>query len=68
MFEILSNQVVLTDLRTAREYATFEDRGNSYLWTKEEHDPDSGPDVLLNLSVSRLYNPFRQPRSLRLIE
>lgn len=37
-----------------REYATFEDQGNSYVWTREEHDPNTGPDVLLNLSVSLL--------------
>jgi len=42
---------ILTNLWATREYATFEDRGNSYVWTREEHDPNAGPDVLLNLSV-----------------
>ena len=39
------------NIRTDREYATFEDRGNTYVWTKELHDPNAGPDVRLNLSV-----------------
>jgi hypothetical protein len=37
--------------KVGREYATFEDRGTSYVWTREEHDPNKGPDVLLNLSL-----------------
>jgi len=44
-------RTILTDPSTTRDYATFEDRGNTYVWTREEHNPNKGPDVLLNLSV-----------------
>lgn len=53
--------------RTTREYATFEDRGDSYVWAREEHDPNAGPDVLLNLSVSLPRNRFHKWRQLRLV-
>ena len=51
VFRIRPTRTIITGLWANREYATFEDRGNSYVWTREEHDPNAGPDVLLNLSV-----------------
>jgi len=57
---IIPARAILTDLWATREYATFEDRGNSYVWTREEHDPNAGPDVLLNLSVRLPCDIFHQ--------
>lgn len=42
---------ISTFFKVGREYATFEDQGVSYVWTREEHDPNAGPDVSLNLSL-----------------
>jgi len=42
---------ISTFFKVSREYATFEDRGISDVWMKEEHGPNKGPDVLLNLSL-----------------
>lgn len=42
---------ISTFFKVGREYATFEDRSISYVWMKEEHDPNAGPDVSLNLSL-----------------
>jgi len=57
--------LALKNLGATREYATFEDQGSSYMWAREEHDPDKGPDVLLNLSVGLFCNAFRQMQNLR---
>lgn len=61
----MSTRAILLNPWTTREYATFEDRGNSYVWTREEHDPNTGPDVRLNLSVRFLRDALHQTRDLR---
>lgn len=63
----MSARAISTIYWITREYAAFEDRGNSYVWTKEEHDPNTGPDVRLNLSVCLLCDPLHQTWNLRLI-
>jgi hypothetical protein len=67
VLERLSEKPISTDLRTTSDYATFEDRGNSYVWTREEHDPNAGPDVLLNLSVSIIRGLSHQRLNLRFV-
>lgn len=37
------------------------------MWTREEHNPNTGPDVLLNLSVSPLSNTFHELPNLMLV-
>jgi len=44
--------------KVGREYATFEDRGDSYVWTREEYNPSAGREQPLNLT---LFSKSRDP-------